>query len=72
MDNDKYYIPDLEEIFDTDRGIPDLIKKRKIEKTNEEILLYFSSLIKKEMNEEDIVAAWEKYKEIHKEEINGK
>ena len=65
--NDKYYIPDLEEIFNTDRGISDLIKKRKIEKTNEEILLYFSSLIKKEMNEEDIVAAWEKYKEIYKE-----
>lgn len=65
--NDKYYIPDLEEIFNTDRGITDLIKKRKIEKTNEEMLLYFTNFIKKETNEEDIITAWEKYKKIHKE-----
>lgn len=41
---------------------PDLLTEIKKEKTKNEILEYFTNQIKKETNEDDIITAWEKYK----------
>lgn len=41
---------------------PDLLTEIKKEKAKNEILEYFIKQIKKETNEDDIIVAWEKYK----------
>ncbi|MCR4611063.1 MAG: hypothetical protein K5644_04100 [Lachnospiraceae bacterium] len=41
---------------------PDLLTEIKKEKAKKEMLEYFTKQIKKETNEDDIVVAWEKYK----------
>ena len=41
---------------------PDLITEIKKEKAKKEILEYFTKQIQEEMKEDDLVVAWEKYK----------
>lgn len=43
---------------------PDLLTEIKKEKAKNEILEYFIKQVQEEMKEEDLVTAWEKYKNI--------
>ncbi len=43
---------------------PDLITEIKKEKAKKEMLEYFTKQVQEETNEDDIVVAWEKYKNI--------